>query len=82
MIFYCFPDIIATEEAKTKQEKYDTHGSITITTTPEDDDIAYTCEAKHPAISINRPMRAMTKLSVFCKFTWRKWNIQNLLALY
>ncbi|OXU27526.1 hypothetical protein TSAR_002284, partial [Trichomalopsis sarcophagae] len=50
-----------------KLEKYDTQGSITITSTPDDDEMVYTCEAKHPAIHIERPMRASATLSVFYK---------------
>ncbi|XP_014473522.1 PREDICTED: nephrin [Dinoponera quadriceps] len=45
--------------------KYDTHGSITIVPTADDNEMDYTCEANHPAIPIDRPMRATIKLSVF-----------------
>ncbi|XP_077276716.1 sticks and stones isoform X2 [Temnothorax americanus] len=45
--------------------KYDTHGSITIMPTADDNGMDYTCEASHPAIPIDRPMRATIKLSVF-----------------
>lgn len=47
--------------------KYDTHGSITITPTADDNGMDYTCEASHPAIPIDRPMRATVRLSVYCK---------------
>ncbi|KAG5341802.1 NPHN protein, partial [Acromyrmex charruanus] len=45
--------------------KYDTHGSITIMPTADDNGMDYTCEASHPAIPIDRPMRATITLSVF-----------------
>ncbi|XP_020290195.1 nephrin isoform X2 [Pseudomyrmex gracilis] len=45
--------------------KYDTHGSITITPTADDNGMDYTCEASHPAIPIDRPMRATVHLSVY-----------------
>lgn len=48
--------------------KYDTHGSITIMPTADDNGMDYTCEASHPAIPIDRPMRATITLSVFCKY--------------
>lgn len=48
--------------------KFDTTGSLTIVTSPEDDGMSYTCEARHPAIGIERPMRATVKLSVFCEY--------------
>ncbi|KAJ8679127.1 hypothetical protein QAD02_014914 [Eretmocerus hayati] len=48
-----------------KVEKYDTYGFINITTTPDDDEKKYTCEANHPAIPIEKPMRASSQLSVF-----------------
>jgi hypothetical protein len=51
-----------------KLEKFDTHGSINITSTPDDDEMSYTCEAKHPAIPIEKPMRASAQLSVFCEY--------------
>lgn len=48
--------------------KYDTHGSIVIVPTADDNDMDYTCEANHPAIPIDMPLRATIKLSVFCKY--------------
>lgn len=48
--------------------KYDTRGSIIITPTADDNGMDYTCEASHPAIPIDRPMRATITLSVFCKY--------------
>ncbi|XP_012226439.1 nephrin isoform X3 [Linepithema humile] len=45
--------------------KYDTHGSITIVPTADDNGMDYTCEASHEAIPIDRPMRATIRLSVF-----------------
>ncbi|XP_066587701.1 nephrin-like [Prorops nasuta] len=45
--------------------KYDTHGSITIEPTSDDDKMEYTCEANHTAIPIDMPMRATIRLSVF-----------------
>lgn len=48
--------------------KYDTHGSITIVPTADDNEMDYTCEANHPAIPIDKPMQATIKLSVFCKY--------------
>ncbi|XP_058810158.1 nephrin isoform X2 [Phymastichus coffea] len=59
-------DILKAPDHKDgKLEKYDTHGSIFITSTPDDDEMSYTCEAKHPAIPIEKPMRATAVLSVF-----------------
>ncbi|XP_076647581.1 sticks and stones isoform X1 [Halictus rubicundus] len=52
-------------ESKKKLLKYDTHGSITIVPTADDNDMDYTCEANHPAIPIDMPLRATIKLSVF-----------------
>ncbi|XP_076242839.1 sticks and stones [Calliopsis andreniformis] len=52
-------------ESKKELLKYDTHGSITIVPTPDDNDMDYTCEANHPAIPIDMPLRASIKLSVF-----------------
>ena len=60
--------MLRVQENKKKPMKFDTTGSLTVVPTPEDDDMTYTCEAKHPAIEIDRPMRAIVKLSVFCKF--------------
>jgi len=54
-------------EASRELLKYDTHGSITIVPTADDNGMDYTCEASHPAIPIDRPMRATIKLSVFCE---------------
>lgn len=54
-------------EASKELLKYDTHGSITIVPTADDNGMDYTCEASHPAIPIDRPMRATIKLSVFCE---------------
>ncbi|XP_044576167.1 nephrin-like isoform X3 [Cotesia glomerata] len=51
-------------EPKKKLQKYDTHSSITIVPTVEDDGTDYACEARHPAIPLDRPMRAVVKLSV------------------
>ncbi|XP_057323480.1 nephrin-like isoform X4 [Microplitis mediator] len=51
-------------EPKKKLQKYDTRSSITIVPTVEDDGTDYACEARHPAIPIDRPMRAVVKLSV------------------
>lgn len=45
--------------------KYDTHGSITIMPTADDNGMDYTCEASHLAIPIDKPMRATVTLSVF-----------------
>lgn len=55
---------------KKRPMKFDTTGSLTVIPTPDDDEMSYTCEARHPAIGIDRPMRATVKLSVFCKFTF------------
>ncbi|XP_076671541.1 sticks and stones isoform X2 [Andrena cerasifolii] len=52
-------------ESKKELLKYDTHGSITILPTADDNDMDYACEAKHPAIPILIPLRATIKLSVF-----------------
>ncbi|XP_034175874.1 sticks and stones isoform X1 [Osmia lignaria lignaria] len=52
-------------ENKKELLKYDTHGSITIIPTADDNDMDYTCEANHPAIPIDMPLRATIKLSVF-----------------
>ncbi|XP_063995244.1 nephrin isoform X2 [Diachasmimorpha longicaudata] len=52
-------------EAKRKLLKYDTRSSMTIAPTVDDDGMDYACEARHPAIPIDRPMRATVKLSVF-----------------
>lgn len=56
-----------TKPGETSREllKYDTHGSITIMPTADDNGMDYTCEANHPAIPIDRPMRATITLSVF-----------------
>lgn len=51
-----------------KLQKYDTKSSITIVPTVDDDETDYACEARHPAIPIDKPMRATVKLSVFCKY--------------
>ena len=59
---------IATDHKDGKLLKYDTHGSITIHSTADDDDMTYTCEAHHQAIRPDKPMRATTTLSVFCKY--------------
>lgn len=64
-------NIVADKEkpGETKELlKYDTHGSITIMPTADDNGMDYTCEASHPAIPIDRPMRATITLSVFCKY--------------
>lgn len=71
--FAIYADIVADKETakpgETKQLlKYDTHGSITIMPTADDNGMDYTCEASHPAIPIDRPMRATITLSVFCKY--------------
>ncbi|XP_043477806.1 nephrin-like isoform X3 [Leptopilina heterotoma] len=58
-------EILKDQGNKKKPMKFDTTGSLTIVTTPEDDGMSYTCEARHPAIGIERPMRATVKLSVF-----------------
>ncbi|XP_017790260.1 PREDICTED: nephrin [Habropoda laboriosa] len=52
-------------ENKKELLKYDTHGSIVIVPTADDNDMDYTCEANHPAIPIDKPLRATIKLSVF-----------------
>ncbi|XP_076632643.1 sticks and stones isoform X2 [Colletes latitarsis] len=52
-------------ENKKELLKYDTHGSITIVPTADDNDIDYTCEANHPAIPLGLPLRDTIKLSVF-----------------
>ncbi|XP_053999054.1 nephrin [Hylaeus anthracinus] len=52
-------------ESKKELLKYDTHGSIVIVPTADDNDMDYTCEANHPAIPIDMPLRATIKLSVF-----------------
>ncbi|XP_015599513.1 nephrin isoform X4 [Cephus cinctus] len=57
-------EILKPGELRKKLLKYDTHGSITITPTADDDEMDYTCEARHPAIPIDMPMRATIKLSV------------------
>lgn len=62
-------DVLKAPGHKNKLEKYDTFGSITITVTPDDDEMSYTCEARHPAIPLDRPMRDSAKLSVHCKYT-------------
>ncbi|XP_029178857.1 nephrin-like isoform X2 [Nylanderia fulva] len=56
-----------TKPGETSREllKYDTHGSITIMPTADDNGMDYTCEALHPAIPPDRPMRATITLSVF-----------------
>ncbi|XP_025601953.1 nephrin isoform X2 [Athalia rosae] len=51
-------------ESRKELRKYDTHGSITIVPTADDDETDYTCEARHPAIPVDMPMRATIKLSV------------------
>ncbi|XP_014296084.1 nephrin isoform X2 [Microplitis demolitor] len=51
-------------EPKKKLQKYDTRSSITIVPTVEDDGTDYACEARHPAIPVDKPMRAVVKLSV------------------
>ncbi|KAG7187933.1 hypothetical protein KM043_013897 [Ampulex compressa] len=58
-------DMLKPGEAARKLLKYDTQGSITIVPTADDDEMDYTCEASHPAIPVNKPMRATVKLSVF-----------------
>ncbi|KAF7993108.1 hypothetical protein HCN44_005889 [Aphidius gifuensis] len=52
-------------ELRRKLQKYDTKSSITIIPTVDDDGTDYACEARHPAIPIDQPMRATVKLSVF-----------------
>ncbi|XP_068966078.1 nephrin isoform X1 [Bombus flavifrons] len=52
-------------ENKKELLKYDTHGSIVIVPTADDNDMDYTCEANHPAIPIDMPLRETIKLSVF-----------------
>lgn len=54
-------------EARKKLQKFDTRSSITIVPTVDDDGMDYACEARHPAIPVDRPMRAVVKLSVLCK---------------
>lgn len=69
-------DIVTDKEkpGETKELlKYDTHGSITIMPTADDNGMDYTCEASHPAIPIDRPMRATITLSVFCKYDRRTY---------
>ncbi|KAK0090227.1 hypothetical protein PV325_002297 [Microctonus aethiopoides] len=51
-------------EARKKLQKFDTRSSITIVPTVDDDGMDYACEARHPAIPVDRPMRAVVKLSV------------------
>ncbi|XP_076375305.1 sticks and stones isoform X2 [Megalopta genalis] len=58
-------EVMKPGENKKKLLKYDTHGSITIVPTADDNDMDYTCEANHPAIPIDMPLRATIKLSVF-----------------
>ncbi|XP_006564420.1 nephrin isoform X2 [Apis mellifera] len=52
-------------ENKKELLKYDTHGSIVIVPTADDNDMDYTCEANHPALPYSMPLRATIKLSVF-----------------
>ncbi|XP_011311068.1 nephrin isoform X1 [Fopius arisanus] len=52
-------------EAKRKLLKYETKSSMTIAPTVDDDGMDYACEARHPAIPIDKPMRATVKFSVF-----------------
>lgn len=69
----CVDTVIDKETVKPGETKellkYDTHGSITIMPTADDNGMDYTCEASHPAIPIDRPMRATITLSVFCKYS-------------
>ncbi|XP_076762632.1 sticks and stones isoform X2 [Xylocopa sonorina] len=58
-------DIQKPGENKKELLKYDTHGSIVIVPTADDNAMDYTCEANHPAIPIDMPLRATIKLSVF-----------------
>lgn len=69
--FDFLPDKEVQKVGENKKEllKYDTHGSITIVPTADDNDMDYTCEANHPAIPIDMPLRATIKLSVFCEYT-------------
>lgn len=57
-------------ENKKELLKYDTHGSIVIVPTADDNDMDYTCEANHPAIPIDMPLRETIKLSVFCTYNF------------
>jgi len=69
----CVDNVVDKETVKPGETKellkYDTHGSITIMPTADDNGMDYTCEASHPAIPIDRPMRATITLSVFCKYS-------------
>ncbi|CAK9828229.1 Nphs1 [Anthophora retusa] len=58
-------ELLKPGENKKELLKYDTHGSIVIVPTADDNDMDYTCEANHPAIPIDMPLRATIKLSVF-----------------
>ncbi|XP_034948910.1 nephrin-like isoform X2 [Chelonus insularis] len=51
-------------DSRKKIQKFDTRSSITIVPTTDDDGMDYACEAKHPAIPVDKPMRAVVKLSV------------------
>lgn len=75
----CVNNVADKETAKPGETKellkYDTHGSITIMPTADDNGMDYTCEASHPAIPIDRPMRATITLSVFCKCMADMYNM-------
>ncbi|XP_012277554.1 nephrin isoform X2 [Orussus abietinus] len=51
-------------QANRKLLKYDTYSNITITPTAQDDKANYICEAVHPAIPVDKPMRTTVRLSV------------------
>jgi len=77
----CADNVADKETAKPGETKellkYDTHGSITIMPTADDNGMDYTCEASHPAIPIDKPMRATIKLSVFCKYDGHMYAIKT-----
>ena len=79
---FLISDILKPVELRGKLEKYDTRGSIHITTTADDDGTSYTCETKHPSVSIDKPMRATTKLSVFCKLNLPTLSYNTLISIF
>lgn len=74
MVYHLFLDKEVQKPGENKKEllKYDTHGSIVIVPTADDNDMDYTCEANHPALPYSMPLRATIKLSVFCEYNFRK----------
>lgn len=53
-------------DARTK--RYDVWSRITLKPTSEDDYAQYSCEARHPALPSDSPLRTTVQLSVLCKF--------------